>query len=605
MKNLFSRYKVVYLALIFIVLLGAFLRLYHLSDWLHFELDQARDAKVIVSALNGGIGNLTLLGPRAGGTFLRLGPGFYYMEYLGALVFGGSPWGFAMPVALLSIASIAVFFFLSRRYFETKLSLGLTLLFSVSAFMVLYGRFAWNPNPVPFFLMAGFYSLLKAVDVNERYKDRWFIAAAFLLSFATHLHFLAFVALPLIVGVFLIVKRARFSWKVWVLALSVALLLYVPVLLNEMITGGANMQEFIQAVYGKSNKSNHTLAEQVVHNTTNTILGYWVMLTGYEESTMGQFTGKSAFDFNLTCNDSCRKHLVSGFLATAVFIFGGILLVGRFWKEMNPRKKDFLFLSILWFGACFALFTPLSYNFSPRFFLLIAPFPFIFLGLTLDFFQQFLRKYTVTPYVIGLLLLVFMASNMFYVTHRLDELRLASIKNFDTLPDRILKEKARVTFIQQSMILDYMQSFQKANGYSIYMFSEPEHKRAIKYLMDRRGMQNDALRFTDGIYAKGNYFLIFRTGSNQDNRLQKYTPTYDIIGKKVIGTLTVFHLQPKAAVITDDIQIVAPKIPKPAVPPPMSASGVPERYTWGEWWNHQGGTIDDEPVDEEPIDTSE
>jgi len=33
--------------LVFIILLSIFLRTYHFSDWLHFELDQSRDAKVI------------------------------------------------------------------------------------------------------------------------------------------------------------------------------------------------------------------------------------------------------------------------------------------------------------------------------------------------------------------------------------------------------------------------------------------------------------------------------------------------------------------------------------------------------------------------------
>jgi 4-amino-4-deoxy-L-arabinose transferase-like glycosyltransferase len=593
-KHFFQKKRGIYAVLVLILLLGAFLRMYHLSDWLHFELDQARDAKVIVAAIDNGIGNLPLLGPRAGGTFLRLGPGFYYMEYLGALVFGSTPGGLAVPIALFSIASIAVFFFLMRRYFKTTLTLGLTMLFSVSAFMVLYGRFAWNPNPLPFFLMLGMYALLRSVDHEEVYKERWFIISAFLLTLATHLHFLAFVVLPVIVGAFLLIKRARFSWKTWLAVGAVVAMLYMPMVFNEIITGGANSQEFIQAVQGKSNKSKHTLAEQLVRDTTNHALGYWVVLTGYEESSMGQFISRGTVDFELLCDDDCHAHLVSALLALGIFVGGGLLLIVGVWRETDARKKDFLLLSLLWFGACFALFLPLSYDFAPRFFLLVAPFPFLFLGLIFVFCQRFFRRYASIVIVLMWLALVsLIVSNLFFTTHRLSELKRASFENFDTLPDRILKEKTRVTLKQQGLVLDYMQRFQVKNGYPIYMFSEPEHRRALKYLMGRRGMSNDVLGYSSDIYAQGNYFLIVRTESNHENRLQKYMLSYDVAGEETIGTLTVFRLQPKHDAITADVQVFD-MTPKSAVSDPR----VPERYTWSEWWNHQSGSADDEVIDE-------
>lgn len=595
MKNIFKGRKNVFAALALIIILGAFLRLYNISDWLHFELDQARDAKVIDSAVDHGIENLPLLGPRAGGTFLRLGPGFYYLEYVGALVFGSSPGGLVMPIALLSIASIIVFYFLMRRYFETKFALSLTLLFSVSAFMVLYGRFSWNPNPLPFFLMSGFYALLRATDGDEKRREEWLIASAFLLAFATHLHFLAFVSLPAIVGVFLLIKRARFSWKIWTAAIGIALALYVPMMLNETITGGANSREFLQAVQGKSNKSNHTLVEQVVRGTTNHASGFWMVLTGHEGSAMGQLVSRDALGFELICDDDCHSHIISATVALGIFVFGGMLLLWRWRKETDVRKKDFLLLSILWFGACFVLFTPLSYDFSPRFFLLIAPFPFIFLGLILSFLE---RKFSdkqnfLTSVAIGGVLLVFIGSNMFFVTHRLSELSRASSEDFDTAPDRILKEKTRVTLEQQNLVLDHMQSFQKSNGYPIYMFSEPEHRRALKYFMERRGMRNDVIGFSGGIYRNGNYFLVIRTESNHENRLKKYMTAYDAIDKRMFGTLTVFQLQPKSEFVTADTQVFDLKQEISA-----SAPGVPERYTWSEWWNHQSGSAADDEADD-------
>jgi hypothetical protein len=208
--------------------------------------------------------------------------------------------------------------------------------------------------------------------------------------------------------------------------------------------------------------------------------------------------------------------------------------------------------------------------------------------------QGYFSKSRAIGYIIGVALLSFIASNLFFTMHRLYELQNTALKNFETLPDRILKEKTRVTLEQQMMALDYMQGFQKANNYPIYMFSEPEHRRALKYLMERRGMQNDVLGFSSGIYAQGNYFLIIRTEANHVNRLQKYMAVYDVVTEKEIGTLTVFHLMPKSSAITAEAQVFNATTTKKST----SAPGVPERYTWSEWWNHQSGTTDDEPADD-------
>ncbi|MBD3300813.1 MAG: hypothetical protein GF347_05685, partial [Candidatus Moranbacteria bacterium] len=67
----FKKNKKYYSLLLLVLLLGIFLRVYRHNDFLHFELDQARDALIVDAALENGIGELPLLGPRAAGTMLR------------------------------------------------------------------------------------------------------------------------------------------------------------------------------------------------------------------------------------------------------------------------------------------------------------------------------------------------------------------------------------------------------------------------------------------------------------------------------------------------------------------------------------------------------
>jgi hypothetical protein len=134
-----------------LIFLGIFLRTFHFSKWLHFEIDQSYDYLMVSPAVEKGIGNLPLLGPTAGGgRALRLGPAFYYMEYLSAKVFGNNPTGHAMLVLILSIFSLPIFYLFSRRYFSKNISIGLLAIFSTSVYMVLYSRFSWSPNVLPF-----------------------------------------------------------------------------------------------------------------------------------------------------------------------------------------------------------------------------------------------------------------------------------------------------------------------------------------------------------------------------------------------------------------------------------------------------------------------
>lgn len=379
--------------MIAIIGLGFFLRTYHFSDWLHFELDQARDARVIDDALSGGPGELTLLGPKAGGTALRLAPGFYYLEYASALIFGGTPAGMAALVMIFSVLSLPLFYLLIRRFFPRQLSLGLMLLFAVSEYAVMYGRFAWNPNLIPFFSLLGFYALLQSVDHEEPKKSKWFLISVFSLTLATHFHFLAFLALPAILVIFLIIRRPRFSWKTWVMAGAVALVLYTPLLLNEMETGGMNTREFFQAVTEKSNNEKHSLIEKALRDVSEHGLAGMVITTGFEGGTFPAIVipGQNEW-IGWACDSRCDKGKWYGVAATAVFLVSLFFLAWYWWRAAERRQSDFLLLCGIWFGVTFILFLPLAYDIAPRFFLLSLPLFFVFIGLILLSLRKLLEE---------------------------------------------------------------------------------------------------------------------------------------------------------------------------------------------------------------------
>lgn len=583
----FSAKQLVILGLIAVIGIGFFLRAYHFAPWLHFELDQARDVRVIDTALEGDAADLPLLGPKAGGTFLRLAPGFYYLEYLSALVFSKSPAGMATFVLIFSVFSIPVFFLFLRRYFSARLALGLTLLFAVSAYFVMYGRFAWNPNLLPFFVLLGFYALLRAVDQTESRREKWFLLSVFALVFATHFHFLAFLALPVILAAFLLVRRPHFSWKVWLGALAIVAVLYLPMALNEKEAGFTNTKEFFEAITQKSTKNQHALLEKAVRDVSEHALYGMVMITGFEGGTFPAIViGGEQEWIGWACDSRCDRGKWYGVAAVLMFGAGLLALAWCWWRETDRHRADFLLLTGIWFAVTFGLFLPLAYDIAPRFFLLSGPIFFILIGLLLSLLKKLWSERQVGWYVVYGIILLLVVSNLYFLSARFSELARAGTEAIESQPDRILKERIRVTLEQQNAIVDMFEKRFQETDAPIYMFSEPQHRRALKYLMEQRAIVNAVLGF-DGIYRQGSYFLVLRAQSDLKDALKKYRTSYTIGETTSFGTLVVIELLPKPEAVIGERQNFSKS--------KASDSQAPPRYTWREFFTRN--TADSQETD--------
>jgi 4-amino-4-deoxy-L-arabinose transferase-like glycosyltransferase len=234
--NKFFSHKLAWIFLLLILAAGVFLRTYNFSDWLHFEIDQVYDVYAVLPALENGPMDLTLLGTNAGGGALRLGPAYYYLQYLSALVFGNTPGGHATFVLIFSLLSLPLFYFFVRHYFSRKVSLGLLAVFAFSLYLVQYSRFAWSPNVLPFLILLAFYALLRSVSEMERRKDLWFFLAVFAITLCTQIHFNALLVVPGTALFFLLFRRPSLRLKTWLGALFIVLLLYAPMIANEIKT---------------------------------------------------------------------------------------------------------------------------------------------------------------------------------------------------------------------------------------------------------------------------------------------------------------------------------------------------------------------------------
>lgn len=568
-----------------IVIFGVFLRVWNFSDWLHFELDQARDARVIDLAYKEGVENLPLLGPKAGGTFLRLGPFFYYFSYASALIFGNTPSGIAFLVAIVGILAIPMFFLFSRLYFSNKISLAITFLFSSSVFLVIYSRFSWNPNMLPFFMLLSFYALFKATNSSSSKKHWWLYLAFFSLGATTQLHFLVCLTLPIIFFFYLIFTRPKFKIYHWLISFLLVVVLYIPPIINDIKTGGDNISQLLEVAQEKAEKDDHNVLEKIVKNYMEHSVGSFIMVSGLEQiETPRIYIRKDRLD--MICDDDCKENIHMGLIAVIFFSIGLLLAARFFFREKDKEKKNFLVLLFLWIIIVFGAYTPLAYRISPRFFLAIAPIPFIFLG----FAMKAWNRQNWQRLVMYLLIFLLVGINLVAIRQRFWQLSHAHSEAFYIPPDRILKEKTRVTLLQQNMIIEEILKIYKKNKFPIYINSDPQYRRSFLYHLEQKNILRDDFRNASNnkkIYEEGNYFLIYKKLADNTKEMDAYQKDFEIIYQKQFGTLVLYQLKPKSEAITDVRQEFnfSGKT--------ESAPGVPVRYKWEQIFNESSGDESD------------
>lgn len=178
--------KLPLLLLISVLLVSAFLRLYRIGDYLTFLGDEGRDVLIAKEILEG---NFTLLGPRASAGDFFLGPVYYYMIAPFLWLFRFDPVGPAIMVALLSVVTTWLTYYVGKRWFSEKAGLAAAALYAVSPVVVTYSHSSWNPNVLPFFALLLIYLLFLAIEQQKGWK--YFVGVGVLLGIALQLHYLA------------------------------------------------------------------------------------------------------------------------------------------------------------------------------------------------------------------------------------------------------------------------------------------------------------------------------------------------------------------------------------------------------------------------------
>jgi len=228
MKKIMKNKKFEILFLLLIIILAAFLRFYQINRFHFFNYDQARDAlfikRIIVDH------QFRLIGTQTSIPGFYTGPAYYYLMAPFLWLFRLNPVGIDVGIAIIGFLTVIIFYWLLLRFTQDKVvSLAFTALYATQPQIVQQSRYAWNPNPTPFFFLLYLWGLFKIANKKRFGWLLTFISLAFLLQ----LHYSAFsLLLVLILFVIFFRKQIKFGRPFYLSFLSF-LILMSPLLLFD------------------------------------------------------------------------------------------------------------------------------------------------------------------------------------------------------------------------------------------------------------------------------------------------------------------------------------------------------------------------------------
>lgn len=227
--------------IIWVFLLGFFLRVFRLPYYISYHQDQVRDLFYIKDHFEKG--SLILLGPKASVGNFFLPPFWYYLMSV-AYIFSKSPLAPAALIALLSSITAIVIFIFMKRFFDQKLAFIAATLYAVSPLSIEYSRFAWNPNPIPLFVISTFYFLYGFLfEKAEQDKEKNFLLGTITANLAFQLHYQGLI---IFIFYFLAILFSRkLSWKRFLQFIIVNFVLVLPFVIYEAKNGLRNTSGII------------------------------------------------------------------------------------------------------------------------------------------------------------------------------------------------------------------------------------------------------------------------------------------------------------------------------------------------------------------------
>ena len=184
--------KIILPALVAVVVLALFLRLYRIDEYMIFLGDEGRDAIAIKAMIDEG--HFPAIGPPSSVGNVYLGPLYYYMMFPPMVLTKLNPVSASVMVALIGVSTVVLIYILGKAWFGRWAGFVSAFLYTISPVTINYSRFSWNPNPAPFFALISILSLYK---LNKSGNFLWLILTGVAVAAAVQMHYLALILVPI------------------------------------------------------------------------------------------------------------------------------------------------------------------------------------------------------------------------------------------------------------------------------------------------------------------------------------------------------------------------------------------------------------------------
>jgi Dolichyl-phosphate-mannose-protein mannosyltransferase len=234
-----------------ILLVTGFLCLYRINTT-EFNTDQAAIFSMARDAIRFGLIPIT---SNAASLGITNPPAVIYILLIPAL-FSANPLWAAVQQALLTTTAALLTYIFTRRYYGRLAGIVAALLYVTATTTIHYGRFIWQQNMMPPFVVLFMFALYWGV-VDRR--KGWFAPAVLLLGLLFQLHqSAALLVIPLFVAVVLAPKTIR--WRDVVLAFVLLFMLYFPYMLWEVFSKASDLHAFSNLSQHEATGGNETLS---------------------------------------------------------------------------------------------------------------------------------------------------------------------------------------------------------------------------------------------------------------------------------------------------------------------------------------------------------
>ena len=416
------------LALVVVIVIAAFFRLWQIRDYVVFLGDEGRDMIVMRNMLIDK--RLTFLGPTASVGGFYLGPIYYWMAAPFLLLANFDPVGPSYMVALFGVATVYLLYRFLNEVAGFWPAILTSLLYATAPLIVRYSRSSWNPNPLPFFALLLIYFLYLAIT---RKKYLYFVLAGACIGVVVQLHYLASILLIITTAIIAINNNPK-KWLPVILSIFIgAVITFSPFLVFEFKHDFPNFTTIKEFVTRGSTVGYKTLDPMYLLGNTGNIL--------LEELTF-------------------LKGTVATRLVFWILTLGGIAGLAKNWKD--SKKRLAFTLALIWFLGGLAGIRFYAGQIFDYYFGFMFPAPFFLTGLVLALFWK-----TKIAKISSIAITV--AALVYFYTH----------SYFKSPPNRLIN--------QTEDVADFVIAKSNSQPFNFALITDHNSDHAYRYFLDIKG----------------------------------------------------------------------------------------------------------------------